>query len=77
MVNYWNIKRYATFYLLSIVLPFQKFYQPIGKVDVGGAGFGGGVFFEEVADFEIEVWEVGGAAEPVVVGIDVYRLSSF
>ena len=35
MVNYWNIKRYATFYLLSIVLPFQKFYQPVGEVDVG------------------------------------------
>ena len=44
---------------------------------MGGAGFEGGVFFEEVADFEVEVWEVGGAAEPVVVGIDVYRLSSF
>ena len=26
---------------------------------------GGGVFFEEVADFEVKVWEVGGAAEPV------------
>ena len=51
--------------------------QPVGKVDVGGAGFGGGMFFEEVADFEVKVWEVGGAAEPVVVGIDVYRLSSF
>ena len=38
MVNYWNIKRYATFYLLSIVLPFQKFYQPVGEVDVSGAG---------------------------------------
>ena len=49
----------------------QKFYQPVGEVDVGGAGFGGGVFFEEVADFEVEVWEVGGAAEPVVVGVDV------
>ena len=23
---------------------------------------------EEVADFEIEVWEVGGAAEPIVAG---------
>lgn len=45
--------------------------QPVSKIDVGGAGFGGGVFFEEVADFEVEVWEVGGAAEPVVVGIDV------
>ena len=43
----------------------QKFYQPVGKVDVGGAGFGGGVFFEEVIDFEVEVWEVGSAAEPV------------
>ena len=49
----------------------QKFYQPVGEVDVGGAGFGGGVFFEEVANFEVEVWEVGGAAEPVVVGVDV------
>ena len=38
---------------------------------------GGGVFFEEVAYFEVEVWEIGGAAEPVVVGVDVYRLSSF
>ncbi len=38
---------------------------------MGGAGFRGGVFFEEVADFEVEVWEVGGAAEPVVVGVDV------
>ena len=27
----------------------------------------GGVLFEEVADFEVEVWEVGGEAEPVVV----------
>ena len=27
-----------------------------------GVGFGGGVLFEEVADFEVEVWEVGGAA---------------
>ena len=58
----------------------QIFYQPVGEVDVGGAGFGSGVFFEEVADFEVEVWEVGGAAEPVVVGIDVgegYYLASF
>ena len=38
---------------------------------MGGAGFGGGVLFEEVADFEVEVWEVGGAAEPVVVGVYV------
>ena len=58
----------------------QIFYQPVGEVDVGGAGFGSGVFFEEVADFEVEVWEVGGAAEPVVVGIDVgegYYLAAF
>ena len=34
---------------------------------MGGAGFGGGVFFEEVADFEVEVWEVGGAAEPEIL----------
>lgn len=26
---------------------------------------------EEVADFEVEVWEVGGAAEPVMVGVYV------
>ena len=55
-------------------------YDPVGEVDVGGAGFGGGVFFEEVADFEVEVWEVSGAAEPVVVGIDVgegYYLAAF
>ena len=32
---------------------------------MGGAGFGGGVFFEEVADFEVEMWEVACA-----VGID-------
>ena len=38
---------------------------------MGGAGFEGGVLFEKVADFEVEVWEVSGAAEPVVVGIDV------
>lgn len=47
---------------------------------MGGSGFGRGVFFEEVADFEVEVWEVGGAAEPVVVGIDVgkgYYLAAF
>ena len=47
---------------------------------MGGAGFGGGVFFEEVADFEVEVWEVGGAAVPVVVGVDVgegYNLAAF
>ena len=31
---------------------------------MGGAGFGDGVFFEEVADFEVKVWEVGCAAEP-------------
>ena len=58
----------------------QIFYQPVGEVDVGGAGFGGGVFFKEVADFEVEVWEVGGAAEPVVVGVDVgegYNLAAF
>ena len=58
----------------------QKFYQPVGEVDVGGAGFGGGVFFKEVADFEVEVWEIGGEAEPVVVGIDVgegYYLAAF
>ena len=58
----------------------QKFYQPVGEVDVGGAGFGCGVFFEEVSDFEVEVWEVGSAAEPVVVGIDVgegYYLAAF
>jgi len=34
---------------------------------VGGAGFGGGVLFEEVADFEVEVCEVGGAAEPEIL----------
>ena len=28
-------------------------------------------FFEKVADFEVEVWEVGCAAEPVVVGVDI------
>ena len=47
---------------------------------MGSAGFGGGVLFEEVADFEVEVWEVGGAAEPVVVGVDVgegYDLAAF
>ena len=47
---------------------------------MGGAGFGGGVFLEEVADFEVEVWEVGGAAEPVVVGVYVregYDLAAF
>ena len=47
---------------------------------MGGAGLGGGVFFEEVADFEVEVWEVGGAAEPVVVGVYVgegYDLAAF
>ena len=58
----------------------QIFYQPVGKVDMGGAGFGGGVFFKEVADFEVEVWEVGGAAEPVVVGVDIgegYDLAAF
>ena len=47
---------------------------------MGGAGFGGGVLFEEVADFEVEVWEVGGAAEPVVVGVYVgegYDLAAF
>ena len=40
----------------------------------------GGVLFEEVADFEVEVWEVGGAEEPVVVGVDVgegYNLAAF
>ena len=40
----------------------------------------GGVLFEEVADFEVEVWEVGGAAEPVVVGVNVgegYDLATF
>lgn len=55
----------------------QIFHQPVGEVD---AGFGGGVLFEEVTDFEVEVWEVGGAAEPVVVGIDVgegYYLAAF
>ena len=59
---------------------FKILYDPVGEVDVGGAGFGGGVFFEEVADFEVEVWEVGGAAEPVVVGVDVgegYDLAAF
>ena len=38
---------------------------------MGGAGFGGGVFFEEVADFEVEVWKVCCASKPVVVGIYV------
>ena len=70
-------QKICNIYLLRIVLPFQKFYQPVGEVDVGGAGFRGGVFFEEVADFEVEMWEVGGAAVLVVVGIDAYRLSSF
>ena len=42
----------------------------------GRCGLRGCVFFEEVADFEVNVWEVGCAAEPVVVGIDVYRLSN-
>ena len=47
---------------------------------MGAAGLRGGVFFEEVANFEVEVWEVGGAAEPVVVGVDVgkgYDLAAF
>ena len=47
---------------------------------MGGTGFGGGILFEEVADFEVEVWEVGGAAEPVVVGVYVgedYDLAAF
>lgn len=40
----------------------------------------GGILFEEVADFEVKVWEVGGAAEPVVVGVDIgegYDLAAF
>ncbi len=55
-------------------------YDPVGEVDVGCSIGWGGVFFEEVADFEVEVWEVGGAAEPVVVGVDVgkgYDLAAF
>ena len=31
----------------------------------------GGVLFKEVADFEVEVWEVCCASKPVVVGIYV------
>ena len=35
---------------------------------MGGASFGeGGVLFEEVADFEVEVCEVCGAAEPEIL----------
>ena len=44
----------------------QKFYQPVGEVDVGCSIGWVGVFFEEVADFEVEVWEVGCAAEPEI-----------
>ena len=48
------------------ILVFKILNQPVGEVDVGDAGFGGGVLFEEVADFEVEVWEVGSAAEPEI-----------
>ena len=48
-------------------------YQPVGEVDVGCSILLGGVLFKEVADFEVEVWEVGCAAEPVVVGVDVWK----
>ena len=48
-------------------------YQPVGEVDVCCSIGWGGVLFKEVADFEVEVWEVGGAAEPVVVGVDVWK----
>ena len=56
---------------MHIIVICQVSQQPVCEVDVGCAGFGGGVLFEEVADFEVEVWEVGGAAEPVVVGVDI------
>ena len=55
-------------------------YQPVGEVDVGCSILRGGVLFKEVADFEVEVWEVGGAAEPVMVGVYVgkgYDLAAF
>ena len=32
------------------LLVFKILNQPVGDVDVGGAGFGCGVFFDEVAD---------------------------
>ena len=54
--------------------------QPVSEVEVGGADFEGGVLFEEVADFEVKVWEVGCAAEPVVVGVNTgegYDLAAF
>ena len=55
-------------------------YQPVSEVDVCCSIGWGGVLFKEVADFEVEVWEVGGAEEPVVVGVDVgegYDLTAF
>jgi hypothetical protein len=34
----------------SVVIIFQKFYEPIGEVDVGCFFFWGGVVFEEAGD---------------------------
>ena len=47
----------------------QVFEQPVGEVDVGGAGFGGGVLFEEVADSQIQEWEVCGFVNPGVIAV--------
>ena len=55
-------------------------YDPVGEVDVGCSIGWGGVVFEEAGDADVEVWEVGGAAEPVVVGVDIgegYDLAAF
>ena len=47
----------------------QKFYQPVGEVDVGFAVGWGGVLFEEVADSQVQEWEVCGFGKPGVIAV--------
>ena len=57
--------------LLCSDIVFQKFYKPVGEVDVGCSIGWGGVVFEEAGDADVEVWEGEDLLLPVFEGVDV------
>ena len=54
---------------MHIIVICQVSQQPIGEVDVGFAVGWGGVLFEEVADSQIQEWEVCGFGKPGVIAV--------
>ena len=54
---------------MHIIVICQVSQQPVGEVDVGFAVGWGGVLFEEVADSQIQKWEVCGFGKPGAIAV--------